>query len=294
MLVHQQQRLRLADVELPEQQQQQQQMCGSRRTNAVTGPDSQHVTPDSLDLPGGQQQEGTVLTPLQPQLQQLAAFSTAWGQQLEGGAMPPPLGMPHKKNVSGIPAGPRVLWWWPCRPLDRVSACGGLTLSTLCMMGLTSSLHVQVSVWGLCPTNSQAAAIAAAERAGRQQVQLPPQQQSEQQKQDEVEVEESESAWLAATAHGRVPGAWRLIHTIHEARLSGNQQLRLAPWSAVQCFQNYPGWNLLRMELVRGKHRSPVLVQPLHISIHSCARKSIILDPPRLAPVLLFPTHVMM
>jgi hypothetical protein len=60
----------------------------------------------------------------------------------------------------------------------------------------------------------------------------------------------SPAAELAALAHERVPGAWQQLCSF-TGILSVNKYLNLGPASAVHCLLAYPGWHMLRAELVR-------------------------------------------
>jgi hypothetical protein len=252
----------------PQQHQQQQEpSSSSSRTTSSAGHSSDQET-DDADT-SGQQEEAFVPTPLQPFLQPLGAFSATWGQRAEGGAMPPPLDMPQMHQAQSVLGGPRVLWWWPCRRLDRVYQKNHMELSKHCLFGLTSQQDVQVSIWALGPASTQpadlqrqagagtasaaaaaasAAAAAAAAAAGPGSGTLAaadtPVSWGAEPLQQQVR-----GPWLEALAHDRVPGAWRHLHGF-AARLYVTDRLKLGPAMALHCLRDYPGWHLTRMELV--------------------------------------------
>jgi hypothetical protein len=237
--------------------------CSSSGTTASSEPASDQGADDTADT-SGQQAAASVPTPLQPFLQQLGAFSAAWGQQPEGWGMPPPLDMPALQRAQSIVGGPRVLWWWPCRPLDRVNDLGGMNLSKCSMLGLDSSTAVAVSIWGLAPAHvgpsgtqattplhpqatspmpltvmdSAAATADAPNDSGHTGADM------------EAQEYGPAAAELAALAHDRVPGAWQQLCSFRGA-LYVKKSFTLGTRKAVQCLKEYPGWHMLRAELVR-------------------------------------------
>jgi hypothetical protein len=265
------------------QQQQQQEPQQSTSTPGAAS-SSQRLPPGGVCSPGTGLPTGTGLPPaahglqpliapgvahvqvapvpasLQPFLQQLGAFSTAWGQQPQGGAMPPPLGMPQSKRAQSLPGGPRVLWWWPCRPLDRVNAKCALLLSTCTCLGLGAAEPVQVSIWALAPTPAQLddlqpagpchwaqPAAAAAAAAGVGALVDAAAQGS---RPGGCVTQQGAVSGLEGLAHDRVSGSWRQLESF-TGKLYVRNGLQLGPPSAVQHLRDYEGWHLLRAELVR-------------------------------------------
>jgi hypothetical protein len=265
------------EQEQQKQQQQQQQQQVPRlpsRSPVSNGAEAQQVArTHGNDAHADRVQQDTPgSSPIASLVQQLGAYSAAWGQQSQGGAMPPPLHMPQLQRAQSIAGGPQVLWWWPCRPLDRIKA--DMFLSRHGMLGLDGNTAVAVSVWGLTPTCGAIAAAgalhpaatphmlssmntpAAAAAAGKPDDSNHAVADTQAQRSGHPAAAAAE---LAALAHERVPGTWEQLCSF-SATLYVGKLLKLGPRSAVQRLLAYPGWHMLRAELVR-----------IHLSAGGCS-----------------------